>query len=582
MESNVPSSKPKENPIIIVCPKCLRNPLIEGSKKEPDHIKVTCSCGYKEDALIKNYMRKVKKYSSGCKNSQKCELHPEEKAEKFCYQCELWLCCTCAKSHSLESPNHYIVAKKTKHYEFCFIHTENKAISFCDDCCEYICQECEDEHFDHFLEQKMMGEDRLTNIKKSLERNSKKIVKLNESLKNFAIDYLKSMIQEVESVYLKNLNANNEIIKFTQLLIDSYSNSKICYASFVNLDKFSEGITSDVALQNHEFLIREPPIEISKIITYFETSYINGVIEKDVIPRISNVEGLRDTSSWVGHLLLLKDGRFLTCNGDSTMKVFAGNLHMMSIKGHQAGVRYATQLTDGRVVSCSLDKTIKMWDIKEDNYTLLATFLGHIRAIRKVIQINSSQIASCSEDGTIRIWETNSPFKLCRTLLKHIECVSSIIKTDRYLISASYDYTIRFWIQESKEEFNCVGVVDTIQVASKNGMIIVGKNKLVGGGHTEIVIINIDTFQEESRYALSLGQTIYCIFQFNENTLLLGGGNGNMYEFDIIECKIKFKKEKFHNSCIDSIISNSFEANYLSSSFDGEVLSWSVGQMLFA
>lgn len=68
--------------------------------------------------------------------------------------------------------------------------------------------------------------------------------------------------------------------------------------------------------------------------------------------------------------------------------------------------------------------------------------IGH-QAVVNMVDFDDKYIVSASEDYTIKVWNKAS-YEFVRTLIGHTCGITSFQYRDRLVISASYDRTIRY------------------------------------------------------------------------------------------------------------------------------------------
>ena len=212
---------------------------------------------------------------------------------------------------------------------------------------------------------------------------------------------------------------------------------------------------------------------------------------------------LKAHNDWILNIVVLKNGRFITCSEDKTMKLWdlteSPNKAIQIYKGHEEGVIGCIEFTNTKIVSCSRDKTLRIWNIEsakelaciqshqpyycmqqisdaqiavaggdsdirvydlsnEDETTESYILEGHGLVIRDLEYINENTLASCSEDKTIKIWNFDEK-KLLGTLTGHTEGVKCIkLLQDGRLASGAYDNNIKIWnIKTQKCEMTLEG-----------------------------------------------------------------------------------------------------------------------------
>ncbi|KAH8930057.1 WD40 repeat-like protein [Atractiella rhizophila] len=150
-------------------------------------------------------------------------------------------------------------------------------------------------------------------------------------------------------------------------------------------------------------------------------------------------------------------------DGDIVLWELATGKRRMVLKGHRdsvLGVRFVGEL----LASCSKDRTIKLWSTVTGQ--LLHTLEGHRRAVN-AIQIESDHIVSASGDREIRIW--NFEGQCVRCIEGHERGIAAIQCLGSTIVSGGSDCSIRIFDNSS------------------NGSNTINPVPLFGGGHTDLV-----------------------------------------------------------------------------------------------
>ena len=80
-----------------------------------------------------------------------------------------------------------------------------------------------------------------------------------------------------------------------------------------------------------------------------------------------------------------------------------------SVKEHQDSVNQIIQIKDGRFISCSNDKTIKIWEFSNEKLILNKT-LNEDNEINNIIEYKENEIISTPYgNGSIIFWDINKP-----------------------------------------------------------------------------------------------------------------------------------------------------------------------------
>jgi len=194
----------------------------------------------------------------------------------------------------------------------------------------------------------------------------------------------------------------------------------------------------------------------------------------------------------VSLFFLLKDGRFVTCSDDKTIRIWNFNKSIPEkvLTEHTGGVNNIILLKNGRLCSAGKDKTIKIWNIEDA--TCERTLSGYPGPVSALLELPDNILIGGGQDQ-IRFWNlhaydekvcirilSNKGFCRSIVLLSHEEmaCVSGknvhifkisecgyplrklighqdiisdlLLHTDRQnLLSSSYDKTTKLWNVQS-------------------------------------------------------------------------------------------------------------------------------------
>ena len=377
--------------------------------------------------------------------------------------------------------------------------------------------------------------------------NSKNLIFIKEEQNYLNLYYNNSIDNNNESLFIipeKELNSKQllneciKIIKETQK-INSIQNKKIN-----ELEESNKNLVNEI-----DYLKKKiNNLEKSQVVQY-------------KIQNLINIKELKAHNNWVYCLLLLKDGRFASCSGDCSIKIFSHiNYEIeLNIKEHKNKIKYITQLKNENLISCSDDKTIKIFKIEKKNYKIIQILLGHKSNIFKVIEIiNKKILISSSSDKTIKIWkkyyDNNKSFysniSTLATYLGQIEDILQINKNE-FVSSCFFEKSICFW-DISKLQIICK--INDIKCIAWNGILcLINTNYLIVGGNS---IYIIDILKHELIREVENNIFVWKIFKFSENIIITSDNFGNIWQwiFTDKELQLVSKKMNIHNNFINSII----------------------------
>ena len=155
-----------------------------------------------------------------------------------------------------------------------------------------------------------------------------------------------------------------------------------------------------------------------------------------------------------GNLSFSPDGRILACDGKGkSIRLFdvATGACIQSFQGHQGAITclaFSTKETQ-LLASGSTDSTIRLWDRTTNREH--ATLHGHFGAVYSLdISTDGQFLASGGTDRILYVWNLqkvrdNTPCDFCQELRGHEMTIVDVRFSDRWLVSASLDATVRVW-----------------------------------------------------------------------------------------------------------------------------------------
>lgn len=495
----------------------------------------------------------------------------------FCIDCQHWFCHTCLEEHSNE--NHIIM--KVADYrmnEITHCACSEEARYYCHECKAHFCNRCKQIHINHDYQ------DVIALIDSGEKEGYKEIIKdinkymnYRKELKVQAIDYLQQRMNQIEEAYEKNQKTNEYLLQLFQILLNSYSPFHPNYYAAMNI------------INNSEFDAKEfdrPISDIGAVISFFNQTHIMKPKKKCLtgLKEMTLTQSKKAHKDWIGDLLLLNDGRIVSCSGDKTIQIYNRNMNSidMTLTGHEMGVRYLSQLDNGLLLSASIDCNIKVWDINKTTDQCIATLKGHEHWLRKVIPISKNRIASCGQDGTYRIWEASAPYSCIKTVkLEKDDCISIIelkykentlvtVEGNSSWFNFCENCTMTFWDGTSYEK---KVTIQDVECSSKNGLIEY-KNRLLVGGNGRITTVSIESQQIENIVDISSNDELYIctLVDIGNDIILFGDQKGkvnqlNMKTFEVTD------KIQLHKGMIYKIIKTG-DNSYASGCEDGYLSLW--------
>ena len=234
-------------------------------------------------------------------------------------------------------------------------------------------------------------------------------------------------------------------------------------------------------------MITQEKKEIYKIIDFSIEPIKEKTNNNDILCNLKEVKEIKEHTSYINSLILLKDKTVASCSNDKTILLYNPSRDYQCIRKyqrHRRSVLSICELDDGTIVSCSDDKSICIGSHTIPN--------AHRDIINQVISLPNNRIASCSADGRIKIWKSDPPYSNIpiNEILNNGD-ISSIlyIKERDLLLAISNDYSLKLI---SLNTFQYVTIILNVFCCNANGMYQLDRDKVIIGESNKIQIININ------------------------------------------------------------------------------------------
>ena len=426
----------------LICPKCKNIPLLTlklDNESKDIYILLKCRCSnYREDHYtIKEYLAQITQKQ---KQKMPCTANPAHSgylAVNYCFQCQQFLCSLCKTIHDTLNKEHSISDEEISIDKICDRHIDgNEIVSHCAECNMNLCSTCLKEHNIHHdiydiknffpknLCDKYYEDFKLIHItffkyineaKKILDEKileEKRKEEENDQEKN---DELKNAVKNMNCIYEKNNEMNQDLIKLISLMFENYYNTiettpyfNIIY-QLKSLTRFNSNLKSFKYDENISIIDN-----ITNFTNYLKKIYIIKTINTPLeIKEITKIPKLNSTRV----LIPLGGTKLASGNMESDIQIFdlsTKNI-IKHIVGHFFSVTSMCFVDNKYIISGGSDTAMNIYDptifidddetnddMRENCYR--GFLLGHDDTICKIMQFKDGKVATCGYDKKINIY----------------------------------------------------------------------------------------------------------------------------------------------------------------------------------
>ena len=275
---------------------------------------------------------------------------------------------------------------------------------------------------------------------------------------------------------------------------------------------------------------------------------------------------------WIKCLIVLKDGRLVSCSEDNSIIIYNKQTYQTDIiiNEHESCVNCLIQLKNGNLVSCSDDKTIKLFNIKEKDYEVIQTLTFHSNFVNKILELSNDTLISGSSDSTIIFYiKDNLTYKKDYSISAS-SLVKNIIQTKQNeIVYSTNDGKLNFYdINERKNK----KIIENV-ISSYSSFLMITKDLLLVSGENKMNIINVNDYNTKEIYVPNVGE-IRGLCMLNANNIITGDEDGTLTQWKIEgDNLIKTKSVNAHDDNITVIIN--LDGNHIASgSYDDKIKIW--------
>lgn len=314
----------------------------------------------------------------------------------------------------------------------------------------------------------------------------------NKELKDKYINLLEEQKQKIEKAYERNLNCNENLLSFINILINSYikTQNKITFSNLSNNSKFNIDTT-------HSYLVDDTSNEnISNLLYYFNNEHI--LLNPNVNLKChSNLHSINYNCEQINAALLLTDGRLVLAFHKKSVKVINLDTFSIDIEINDAGKGFIYSVVEykpNHIATCSFDNYLRFYSLSKNSFTQIGEAKPHLSSTIKLIVLPNSRVATASWDKSVAITSTVEPFSKIAQIREHNNTVTSLLylKEKNQLVSASWDKNLIFMNGDS---YAVEKKITNVYCSWINCLCEVDRENLMVAGNKEICIVNHKVYQ---------------------------------------------------------------------------------------
>ena len=527
-----PCSSIVVNDSLSLCPDCSSLPFL--TLQSNTEIKYECKCGkpivITLDNFFNNYNNKGStKRNDNCFNTKK---HGNKISTTFCFQCQKWMCANCTEVHNEFMSEHEVTNSPVMRTR-CLYHNDQKITSFCKDCQEHICPLCKDKHKKHLILDidNLYSEDKLNQYIKDIEEAEKLINVDNKKIKDKLIDDLKKKIQVIEDLYIKHVAINQNLIRFSKVLLNEYKASKDFpnYIIYQNTNNLKINLKQIQYNQNNSI-----QTNINNVVNYLSSNFILSN-EFDINQLQSKKLNIKYNNETL-FILQLRNSNYITSDNSYKLSIYDTSYNLITSISIDEYVYYIYELVDERILTLGTKEAI-LWKkdkssyVKEKEYSTYST-----GAVYCALPLNNDEIIIADYYGA-KIYNTNYPYTSVKTLLANPYSNSYQLKSLLLLsdgrVASSYSNTLIFFnmkklILEKEHTLNGISIYP-----SQNSIREISGNKLLVGGIGNISIIDLAIHKVIKSIQDQFLHSIVSVLELTKNVIVVGNDKNELYFFDL-------------------------------------------------
>ena len=533
-----PCSSIQVNDSLSFCPDCSSLPFL--TLQSNTEIKYECKCGKPMvitlDNFFNNYNKGSTKRNENCFNTKK---HGNKIGTTFCFQCQKWMCGNCTEVHNDFMSEHEVTNSPVLRTR-CLYHNDQKIKSFCKDCQEHICSLCKDKHKKHLILDidNQYSEDKMNQFIKDIEEAEKLINVDNKIIKDKLIDDLKNKIQEIEDLYIKHVEINQNLIRFSKVLLNEYKALKDSpnYIIYQNTNGLKINLKQIQYNQNNNI-----QTNINNVMDYLSHNFILSN-QFDINHLQSKQLNIKNNNETV-FILQLSNSNYITSDNSYKLSIYDTSFNLLTSINCEEYVYYIYELVDERLLT--LGTKAILW--KKDKSLYVKENIYSTSDVYSALPLNNDEIIIADYYGA-KIYNTNYPYTSVKTLLnnpyhypynpkpnlnsKSYQLKSLLLLSDGR-VASSYSNTLIFFDMNNlrlEEEHSINGLSI---YPSQNSIREISGNKLLVGGIGNVSIIDLATHKVIKSIEDQFLYSILSVLELTKNVIVVNNNKNELYFFDL-------------------------------------------------
>ena len=295
----------------------------------------------------------------------------------------------------------------------------------------------------------------------------------------------------------------------------------------------------------------------------------NAFIEK--IENLTNIKTLKPHECYISNIILLQNNKIASSSLDHYIKIYNKDTfeEEMSIK-ESSCVDWIEQIKDGTFISCPRDNTIKLYEIKDKEYKNI-NVIKQSSSAWKMKELESGKLISTMSNSEIKIWIKKNNTLECEFILENGGESYDILEIRKNEVVTLSRTNVNFYDLNKRDKICSVQGFESFNLNPGKKFCKANEKLLLVCGRTSIFLVDYQNYQLINKIECN---NIIAIYKLPNDIILSGQVNGDIKQWKCNDREIKLfsYKSKAHDNGI--IFMFTINNTFISSDESGNIKFW--------